>query len=85
MGRAERRISLLLLVIVVSLAFTYRYNVSHRVFIDSARVDWSVEGPGEISTIGEYGLPCGEHCEMIGLGRHEWFVAKPRSGYALSQ
>jgi hypothetical protein len=84
-GRGERRISLLLLVIVISLAFTYRYNVSHRVFIDNARVDWSVEGPGEISTIGEYGLPCGEHCEMIGLGRHEWFVAKPSSGYALSQ
>ncbi|MFM2007391.1 MAG: hypothetical protein RLZZ09_3046, partial [Pseudomonadota bacterium] len=85
MGRSERRIPLLLLVMVVSLAFTYRYNVSHRVFIDSARIDWSVEGPVEISTIGEYGLPCCEQCEMIGLVHHEWFVAKPRAGYALSQ
>ena len=84
-GRSDRRVGLLLLVLGVSLAFTYRYNVLHGLFIDSARVHWSVEGPGKIEVLGEYGLPCGEQCEMIGLGRQEVFVARPLPGYALDQ
>ena len=84
-GRSDHRADLLLFVMAVSLAFTYRYNVLHGLFIDSARVHWSVEGPGKIEVLGEYGLPCGEQCEMIGLGRREVFVAKPLPGYALGQ
>ena len=84
-GRSDRRLGLLLLVLGVSLAFTYRYNVLHGVFIDSVRVDWSEEGPGKIEVLGESGLPCGHQCEMIGLGRQEGFAARPLPGYALDQ
>lgn len=83
-GRRQQGALFLCMVMAVALAFTLRYNVWHRLFIDTATVRTTIQGPGSVVPQGQYGLPCGAQCETIGIGRVETFEAIPGAGQALS-
>jgi hypothetical protein len=65
----------------IATVFIVKYDVLHSLFLDSAKIHFTIEGNGTIENGASVWVPCGQNCRDYGVDTRVRFVAVPAEGH----